>query len=350
MGLNVISKIAGTLNTAAPVALSDPAQGLPGEFAALLSGQTLAALLSPEAISAPGKSLDAPGGAQDGEKSADKAMLDQVPANSTTLLDPSALIALMGNPQTQQHDAPLASLPIDRENKEETLPSAVALSPDILPRRETDLPKMEVQPKLTAQAISNASTAAPETRALHADTANIAGPIELPGNSPTFSASLAAAAPPREQIPSHQATVSTPVNNAAWPQQFGEKVVWMAKNDQQTAQININPPQLGPVQITLNLNGDQATAVFASPHAEVRQAIENSMPQLREMLASAGISLGDTNVGANLAQHNQNNAFQTPNRAQSSLENAILPANDNAPVAGVTTPLHQGRGLVDLFA
>lgn len=349
MGLNVISKIAGTLN-AAPVALSDPGQGLPGEFAALLSGQTLAALLSPGAISAPGKSLDAPGGAPAGEKSADKAMPDQVPANSATLLDPSALIALMGNPQTQQPDTPLASLPVDHEDKEETLPSAVALSPDILPRRETDLPKIEVQPKLTPQATSNAATATVETHPSQADTANIAGPIELPGNSPTFSASLAAATPQRELIPGHQTTVSTPVHTEAWPQQFGEKVVWMAKNDQQTAQININPPQLGPVQITLNLSGDQATAVFASPHAEVRQAIESSMPQLREMLASAGISLGDTNVGANLAQHNQNNAFQTPNRAQSSLENAILPANDNAPVAGVATPQHQGRGLVDLFA
>jgi hypothetical protein len=82
----------------------------------------------------------------------------------------------------------------------------------------------------------------------------------------------------QDAVPNPQTRISTPLHAEAWPQQFGEKVVWMAKNDQQTAQININPPQLGPVQITLSLSGDQATAVFASPHAEVRQAIESSLP------------------------------------------------------------------------
>ena len=124
----------------------------------------------------------------------------------------------------------------------------------------------------------------------------------------------------------------------------------MAKNDQQTAQINITPPQLGPVQITLNLNGDSANVLFASPHAEVRQAIESSLPQLREMLASAGISLGESNVGANLAQQSHNNQFMMADKNQSTLENAILPANEAVPTASSVQVPKAGRGLVDLFA
>ena len=145
-------------------------------------------------------------------------------------------------------------------------------------------------------------------------------------------------------------TVDTHLHEASWPHQFGEKIVWLARNDQQSAQININPPQLGPVQITVSLNGDQATLAFASPHAEVRQAIESAMPQLKEMLSTAGINLGQSNVGANMGQNNPETPFQSANGTRLANENAILPANDIAAGAGSTPALQRGRGLVDLFA
>nr|WP_323054985.1 flagellar hook-length control protein FliK [Dechloromonas sp. A34] len=144
--------------------------------------------------------------------------------------------------------------------------------------------------------------------------------------------------------------IAAHLNENAWPKQFGDKVVWMAKNDQQSAQININPPQLGPIQITLNLSGDQATLAFASPHAEVRQAIESALPQLKEMLSSAGINLGQSNVGANLSQQNQEHAFQGANGNRSANENAILPANEKAANIAGSAVIHRGRGMVDLFA
>lgn len=144
--------------------------------------------------------------------------------------------------------------------------------------------------------------------------------------------------------------VNAHLHSAAWPQQFGDKIVWLARNDQQSAQLIINPPQLGPIQISLNLSGDQASIAFASPHAEVRQAIESAMPQLKEMLSSAGISLGQSNVGGNLHQQPADNPFADANGKRSVDENAILPANDNAANAAGSAVLHRGRGLVDLFA
>ena len=147
-----------------------------------------------------------------------------------------------------------------------------------------------------------------------------------------------------------QTNIPTHLRESSWSQHFGEKIVWLAKNDQQSAQININPPELGPVQITLNLSGDQAKVTFASPHAEVRQAIENSLPQLKEMLSSAGINLGQSNVGANLAQQSPDNPYQSANGKHLADENAILPANDKALNVTTSSVLQKGRGLVDLFA
>jgi flagellar hook-length control protein FliK len=105
------------------------------------------------------------------------------------------------------------------------------------------------------------------------------------------------------------------------------------------------------MQISISLNGDQASAAFASPHASVRQALEQAMPHLREMLTSAGISLNDASVSTQLPQQNRDNSQQftnTPsNRTPFADENAILSGDIKA---SASLPIQRGRGLVDLFA
>lgn len=179
------------------------------------------------------------------------------------------------------------------------------------------------------------------TANIAADTAAQASAAIAASKASTENRSHGAAAP---------AEIQTHLQSPSWGQDFSNKVVWMAKNDQQSAQININPPQLGPVQITLQINGDQATAIFASPHTEVRQAIEGSLSQLRDMLATAGINLGQADVGANMARHNDNTHFQSANGNRATDETAILP-DIGRPTDGTPSILAQrGRGLVDLFA
>ncbi|MDR0777729.1 MAG: flagellar hook-length control protein FliK [Azonexus sp.] len=165
-----------------------------------------------------------------------------------------------------------------------------------------------------------------------------------------LAASSAAGAPASHAANTAQPSVAAPLHSPVWPQQFSDRIVWLARNEQQTAQLNINPPQLGPVQVTLKLNGDQANIVFASPHADVRQAIENAMPQLKEMLSSAGINLGQANVGPNLQQQRGDTPFGEANGTRFADENAILPASEKGASAAGATVVQRGRGLVDLFA
>lgn len=141
-------------------------------------------------------------------------------------------------------------------------------------------------------------------------------------------------------------TLHAPVRSEAWSQEFGEKIVWMARNDQQQAQLSLNPAHLGPLQISLNLEGEQATASFIATTPEVRQALEDALPRLREMLAGAGISLGQTQVGTQ-SQQEQAQSRQAMPRARSGGDGAILDA-DSSPLPVV--PLQRGAGLVDLFA
>ncbi|MFO7541424.1 MAG: flagellar hook-length control protein FliK [Thiobacillus sp.] len=138
------------------------------------------------------------------------------------------------------------------------------------------------------------------------------------------------------------------VGTTAWSQALGEKVVWMAAGAQKTASLTLNPPNMGPLQIVLNLSNDQATASFFSAQPEVRQALEAAFPRLREMMNEAGIQLGQATVSADTPrQHDTSNgkaqqaAFPFPG-----LADAVRTGETE-----IHIPLQRaGRGLVDTFA
>ena len=95
-------------------------------------------------------------------------------------------------------------------------------------------------------------------------------------------------------------TIATPVQQPGWSTDFSRQVVRVAldsQNGTQTVEMRLDPPELGPLRISLSLNDGMASALFVSAHASVRQAIESALPQLSQHLAQAGISLGDTHVG-----------------------------------------------------
>jgi flagellar hook-length control protein FliK len=122
----------------------------------------------------------------------------------------------------------------------------------------------------------------------------------------------------------------------------------MAAGAQQSATLTLNPPNMGPLQIVLNLANDQATASFFSAQPEVRQALEAAFPRLKEMMNEAGIQLEQATVSADTPR--QDDTSDRP------AQRGILPTAgmDDAVSAGLQ-PIHapgqqSGRGLIDTFA
>ncbi|HXU92922.1 MAG TPA: flagellar hook-length control protein FliK, partial [Gallionella sp.] len=91
-------------------------------------------------------------------------------------------------------------------------------------------------------------------------------------------------------------TISTPVGNSGWSDEFSQKISWMSTQQNQVAELHLNPPDLGPLDVVLKISDNQATALFTSPHGAVREAVESALPKLREMLADNGIMLGNATV------------------------------------------------------
>jgi len=138
------------------------------------------------------------------------------------------------------------------------------------------------------------------------------------------------------------------LGTTAWNQALGEKVVWMAAGAQQTATLTLNPQNMGPLQIVLNLTNDQATASFFSAQPEVRQALEAAFPRLKEMMNEAGIQLEQATVSADTPRQDN------PSDQQAQRVTPPLGGTGDGASAGPQTlhlPAQQsGRGLVDTFA
>lgn len=96
--------------------------------------------------------------------------------------------------------------------------------------------------------------------------------------------------------------ITTHIQNPMWSQKMTDQVSFMLRGGYQQAEIKLNPANLGPMEIKLSINDDQASVSFITQHAPVRDAIDSAMPRLREMLEQQGLNLADVNVSTKSQQ------------------------------------------------
>jgi flagellar hook-length control protein FliK len=164
-------------------------------------------------------------------------------------------------------------------------------------------------------------------------------------------APVSAATPEARADTAHRASsvstnVSVPVQDSRWSQAFSERVVWVAGQHVQAAEIHVEPPQLGPIEIRVSITNDQANLLFTAPHAVARDAIQMSLPRLQEMLFDSGLSLGNVSVGA----HTPGNQ-QGPYRDRTDgppVESGVAAIDSSG--KPMVSALTRGLGMVDLFA
>lgn len=95
------------------------------------------------------------------------------------------------------------------------------------------------------------------------------------------------------------------VGEDGWIDSMGEKIVWLSGRSIQAAEIHLNPAELGPVEVKVQVQNDQTTVTFTSHHASVRELLEANVHKLREMMEGNGVSLRDVQVGADTSGQQQ---------------------------------------------
>lgn len=145
--------------------------------------------------------------------------------------------------------------------------------------------------------------------------------------------------------------IAAPMGSKGWADEFSQKISWMSTQQNQVAELHLNPPELGPLDVTLKISDSQATAVFTSPHSAVRDAIENALPKLRELLADNGIMLGNTTVSDQTPRDGSAFTNQRDNPAASRGASGVENEAADASIASIPlTPARRHNGMVDTFA
>lgn len=142
--------------------------------------------------------------------------------------------------------------------------------------------------------------------------------------------------------------VATPLSNPAWGDDFSQKISWLVTQKSQVAELHLNPPNLGPLDVVLKISDNQATALFASPHAAVREAVESALPKLRELLADNGIMLSNATVGDQSPRDRGADEFAGRNESSSAGSSADNTTETAASLS--ESPVRRHNGMVDTFA
>lgn len=150
-----------------------------------------------------------------------------------------------------------------------------------------------------------------------------------------------AAAPVQVALP---ATLGTP----AWREEFASGVTVLATHRITSAELRVQPAELGPVQVSIRMDGGEASISCAAQHAATRDALDAALPRLREMLEASGISVGNASVGP---QFSGNGAAHSQPQAQSQAPAGTRPGvpADTLPAAPARAALRLDQ-LVDTFA
>lgn len=348
-----------TTTVAADAAPPDPQNG--GDFDAALQRE-----LAREPAATPSQAADKSAGDEAGENARSPDASLSATANDTIMALLAAPAApAMAAPQPEPVQAAqasmtraagidpgkapaAASLPQSREHA--ALPEAATGKPSLTTAHEADSAASGKTGSTfaTASAQAQQPTATEIKQQLSAE----GTPPPVQSNALTALAGHAMAYPVSARtIPGRELQIAPPVGAAGWDGALAQKVVWLAGERQQVAELHLNPPHLGPLEVRVSVASDQsgvANAQFASPHAAVREAVEAAMPRLREILAESGITLGNTTVGNDSFRHQQGFTPADGRPVTWRVEAGAGAASPAGASLGVTRGAR--NGLVDIFA
>jgi len=132
--------------------------------------------------------------------------------------------------------------------------------------------------------------------------------------------------------------LKAPVSSPDWGPALNQRITWMVANSLQNANITVNPPNLGPLEINIQTDQNKTNVQFIVSSSEVRQAIQDAIPSLGKMLESSGLQLGQADINSRSYSQNRENA-----KTETQIKNIEAISNQ------VESAAIQGQGLINTY-
>ncbi|WP_339548123.1 flagellar hook-length control protein FliK [Pseudomonas sp. RA_35y_Pfl2_P32] len=145
------------------------------------------------------------------------------------------------------------------------------------------------------------------------------------------------------------------MHQSGWTEEVVNRVMYLSSVNLKAADIQLQPAELGRLDIRVNMIPDQQTQVtFMSAHVGVREALDGQMHRLREMFAQQGMGQVDVNV-SDQSRGSQEQAQQQGQGARTVATGGRLePMIDESPAASVEVAASAtrvvGSSVVDYYA
>src|SRR5688572_17916633 len=141
--------------------------------------------------------------------------------------------------------------------------------------------------------------------------------------------------------PAVSVAIETPVHETAWRIDVANRIAGLVTRGVEHAELRVTPPELGPVELRIDLRGVEATLAIVATQATTRDALEQALPLLRDMLAQHGLALGEATVQDGREQGRANG--DSPTARGPDMQDSDAPPLVEARPAEV-------RRLIDIFA
>lgn len=140
--------------------------------------------------------------------------------------------------------------------------------------------------------------------------------------------------------------ITPQLGSAEWKPAFNGGVQVLLNNGVTNAALQLNPAELGPVDVRIHMVDQRADISFAVANADAGAAIRSALPELREQLERGGIHLGHTSVGSN-GQDGQ----QAPMPLPQPRSRSYAPDSDTSPVNQPLPPVaSRSSNQIDFYA
>jgi len=145
--------------------------------------------------------------------------------------------------------------------------------------------------------------------------------------------------------------IATAVGEPGFGQDASRQIVYLAKTGVQSAQLSLQPADLGPVSVSIQMNGLQASLVISASHATTRAALQDALPHLSELFQSSGLQLTGAQVGDGSARNADQGPAQRNGLAANDPLGSVPAAHPTAIALAATTGAGgPGNRLIDTFA
>lgn len=145
--------------------------------------------------------------------------------------------------------------------------------------------------------------------------------------------------------------LSTPVGQSSWASELGQRVTWLANNELREAQLQLHPRSLGAVEVRIAYGHEQQLNIsFTAANPIARDALDASLPRLREMLEQQGLQLGDANISHESPAEREQRKEMNP---ESIFKDEVRPLDGllgEVMVGDAPTPQWAGEGMLDAYA